>query len=85
MMSAKVHSPRAALFISPELRAEASLPALARVGPGCLRARLTLWRQRQRYRRELRRLLRTGPHLVEDAGLSWGEACHESRKPCWRP
>ncbi|MGH6919595.1 MAG: DUF1127 domain-containing protein [Geminicoccaceae bacterium] len=49
------------------------------------RAALRLWRQRARYRRDLARLRRSGPHLIEDVGLSPKEADREAAKPFWRP
>ena len=42
------------------------------------------WRQRRRYRRELQRLMSTGPHLIEDIGLSRTHAEREAAKPFWR-
>jgi uncharacterized protein YjiS (DUF1127 family) len=44
-----------------------------------------VWRQRSRYRRELARLRRSGPHLIDDIGLSQAEAEREAAKPFWRP
>ena len=44
---------------------------------------LRVWRFRQRYRADLRRLLLVGPHLVEDIGLGVDGAMTESRKPFW--
>ena len=39
------------------------------------------WRRRILYRRELERLLNTGPHLIRDMGLGIDEALHEVSKP----
>ena len=39
------------------------------------------WGRRIIYRRELGRLLDTGPHLVRDMGLGIDEALHEISKP----
>ncbi len=39
------------------------------------------WERRIFYRRDLGRLLDTGPHLVRDIGLGIGEALHEISKP----
>lgn len=39
------------------------------------------WRRRILYRRELERLLKTGPHLIQDMGLGIDEALHEVSKP----
>jgi uncharacterized protein YjiS (DUF1127 family) len=49
------------------------------------RTLLGLWRQRCRYRRDLLRLMRSGPHLVEDIGLLYKHAEREVAKPFWRP
>lgn len=38
------------------------------------------WERRLNYRRELGRLLDTGPHLVRDMGLGVDEALHEISK-----
>ena len=63
-------------------------------GPVCLdsgRRRLVsgpgawaVWRTRRRFRRELRRLLQVGPHMLADIGLTLEEAQRESIKPFWR-
>jgi uncharacterized protein YjiS (DUF1127 family) len=42
-------------------------------------------RARHRYRRDLRRLLRVGPHMIADIGLSQVQARREADKPFWRP
>ena len=49
-----------------------------------LRAVIGAWRQRHRYRRELRRLMSSGPHLIADIGLSRTHAEREAAKPFWR-
>jgi uncharacterized protein YjiS (DUF1127 family) len=49
------------------------------------RAVLARWRQRQRYRREIARLIRSGPHLIDDIGLRRDDAERELAKPFWRP
>jgi uncharacterized protein YjiS (DUF1127 family) len=41
------------------------------------------WRRRLRYRRDLRRLSRSGSHLIDDIGLTLEEARREMRKPFW--
>jgi len=43
-----------------------------------------LWLARWHYRRELRRLLRAGPHMIADIGLALDEAHAEMAKPFWR-
>jgi uncharacterized protein YjiS (DUF1127 family) len=50
-----------------------------------VRTVLRVWRQRARYRRDLARLRSSGPHLIEDIGLSQAEANREAAKPFWRP
>jgi uncharacterized protein YjiS (DUF1127 family) len=47
-------------------------------------AMLGAWRRRHRYRRDLTRLMRTGPHLIEDIGLLRKHAAREAAKPFWR-
>ena len=47
-------------------------------------ALLSTWRRRLRYRRELKRLLALGAHLVEDVGLMPVHARREAAKPFWR-
>jgi uncharacterized protein YjiS (DUF1127 family) len=46
---------------------------------------LGAWRARYRYRRELRRLMSSGRHLIEDIGLLRAHAEREAAKPFWRP
>lgn len=41
------------------------------------------WRTRRRFRRDLKRLLRVGPHMLADIGLTLEEAQRESAKPFW--
>lgn len=42
---------------------------------------IAVWERRIIYRRELGRLLDTGPHLVRDMGLGIDEALYEVSKP----
>jgi|GEM_PF-5789131 len=42
------------------------------------------WRRRVRYRRDLRRLIHSAPHMIADIGLTFDVALAESRKPFWR-
>jgi len=42
------------------------------------------WRRRRRYRAELARLLKVGPHMIDDIGLGLEEARREAAKPFWR-
>ena len=46
---------------------------------------LGTWRQRYRYRRDLKRLIKSGAHLIEDIGLSRAHTDREVAKPFWRP
>ena len=41
--------------------------------------------ERHRYRQELRRLLRVGPYMIDDIGLTHAQALHEAEKPFWQP
>jgi uncharacterized protein YjiS (DUF1127 family) len=50
-----------------------------------IRAVIGAWRQRQRYRRDLQRLMTTAPHLIDDIGLLRTHADREMAKPFWRP
>jgi uncharacterized protein YjiS (DUF1127 family) len=56
------------------------LPRVVEIG-----AVLDAWRLRYRDRRELERLMRSAPHLIEDIGLSREHADREVAKPFWRP
>ena len=49
-----------------------------------LSATLGEWQTRRRYRRDLERLLRVGPHLIEDVGLTLQEASREIEKLFWQ-
>jgi uncharacterized protein YjiS (DUF1127 family) len=42
------------------------------------------WKVRRRYRRDLKRLLRVGPHMIADIGLTPEAAHQEIEKPIWR-
>lgn len=44
-----------------------------------------LWRRRLQLRRDLKRLLRVGPHAVADIGLTAGAVQRELEKPFWHP
>jgi uncharacterized protein YjiS (DUF1127 family) len=44
-----------------------------------------IWAARRRQRAELRRLLRTGFHLIDDIGMPLALAIEEAGKPFWRP
>ena len=55
--------------------------ALSLIGTGTV---LNQWRRRYRFRRELKRLFKSGPHLIEDIGLLRNHAEREMTKPFWR-
>jgi uncharacterized protein YjiS (DUF1127 family) len=40
--------------------------------------------ERHRYRQELRRLLRVGPHMIADVGLTQAQAGREAKKSFWQ-
>jgi len=42
------------------------------------------WQSNWRYRRDLRRLCRLGPHFLADVGLPSNEAHIEAAKPFWK-
>jgi uncharacterized protein YjiS (DUF1127 family) len=63
-----------------QLPGRSLLSTLAGIG-----AVLGAWRRRSRYRRELARLMKSGPHLIEDIGLLRKHAEREAAKPFWRP
>ena len=44
---------------------------------------LDTWRERIEYRRNLRRLLAVGPHMIEDLGLALEAAHAEVMKSFW--
>jgi uncharacterized protein YjiS (DUF1127 family) len=44
----------------------------------------SVWRARRQFRRELRRLLNLGPHLIADIGLTLDQARKEVARPFWR-
>lgn len=49
------------------------------------REKLVEWKRRLHYRNELKRLMRVGPHMIKDVGLTLEEAYHETNKPFWTP
>ncbi|MGD1877035.1 MAG: hypothetical protein ACFB13_05990 [Kiloniellaceae bacterium] len=51
---------------------------------GGLKATGAAWLKRRALRRELKRLLRIGPHMVADVGLSPEAARREADKPFWK-
>ena len=42
------------------------------------------WQIRRRYRKDLERLLRVGPYMIEDVGLTLEEVNREIEKPLWQ-
>jgi uncharacterized protein YjiS (DUF1127 family) len=77
-MAAPAHPLRFAS--SARVSGRSSLPwRLAEIG-----AVFGAWRRRYRYRRELERVMRSGPHLIADVGLSRAHAEREVAKPFWR-
>ena len=42
------------------------------------------WQRRRRYRKDLKRLMLVGAHMIEDIGLSLEEAQREMQKKSWR-
>jgi uncharacterized protein YjiS (DUF1127 family) len=65
-----------AIPVASRHRLAASLASAART--------LRLWLRRYRYRRDLKRILQSAPHLIEDMGLMRIHAEREARKPFWR-
>lgn len=49
-----------------------------------IRSLLATWRHRHCFRRALRVMLETNPHLIDDIGLTDPEARAEAAKPFWR-
>ena len=45
---------------------------------------IAVWRRRARYRAELQRLMRIGPHMISDIGLSARQAEREIAKQFWQ-
>jgi uncharacterized protein YjiS (DUF1127 family) len=76
----------------PEFQHEATLGSLARFAEPAFeelhRERLfhllRSWRARRHYRRELGRLLKVGPHMISDIGLTLEDAKRQTAKPFWR-
>jgi len=82
-MRSRLHDPHALSLAMPGKRSHEPGPRLVRM-VAAARAALRVWRQRSRYRRDLARLRNSGPHLIEDIGLSQAEANREAAKPFWR-
>ena len=43
------------------------------------------WGRRRLSRADLKRLLKVGPYMIADIGLTYQEALDECGKPFWRP
>jgi uncharacterized protein YjiS (DUF1127 family) len=52
---------------------------------GEIQALLAEWMRRRRFRADLKRLLKVGPHMIADIGFTLEAAMDESKKPFWRP
>jgi uncharacterized protein YjiS (DUF1127 family) len=50
-----------------------------------IRAVFSEWSRRRWFRADLKRLLKVGPYMIADIGLTLEEAVAESRKPIWQP
>jgi uncharacterized protein YjiS (DUF1127 family) len=48
------------------------------------RRNLADWRRRRAYRRDLKRLLHVGEHMIRDIGLTPDDARRQIDKPFWR-
>jgi uncharacterized protein YjiS (DUF1127 family) len=61
------------------LRGLIALPQVSEI-----RATWARWQRRRSYRSNLKCLLKTGPHMIDDIGLTLEEARREFSKPFWR-
>ena len=52
---------------------------------GDIRGIWVAWMGRRRFRADLKRLLKVGPHMIADIGLTLEAAMAESEKPFWQP
>jgi len=82
-------NPEVAVAITKTARRSALEIALSRTSsPACAAFGLlglwVEWQERHRLRRDLRRLLRAAPHMVDDIGVTPGEARREAAKPFWQ-
>ena len=77
--------PAHALRNAPEPAITRAIRAVRAAGFGDVCATIRVCLERHRYRRDLRRLLRVGPHMIDDIGLTRPKALHEAEKPFWRP
>jgi uncharacterized protein YjiS (DUF1127 family) len=64
---------RSITFVAPFHRIREIMPLMAEL------------RRRNEYRADLKRLLKVGPHMIDDIGLGREEALRESEKPFWKP
>ncbi len=84
-MPASRTCPAHALRNAPEPAICRILQTVRVVGIGEARAAIRACLERHRYRQDLRHLLRAGPHIIDDIGMTRPEALHEAEKPFWRP
>ncbi|WP_340115295.1 DUF1127 domain-containing protein [Pelagibius sp. 7325] len=75
--------PRQAAPADPHRAAPASPPSGGLRGLAGLKAAWATWRKRRAYRRDLKRLLQAGPHLISDIGLAREAAHREVGKAFW--
>lgn len=52
--------------------------------PASLRSVIVTWEDRKRFRLDLERMAETGPHLIDDIGLTRRQVAAEIAKPFWR-
>lgn len=52
--------------------------------PATLRSMMAAWDERKRFRRELERMSKANPHLIDDIGLTRRQAEAEIAKPFWQ-
>ncbi len=77
--------PAHALRNAPEPAIYRVLQAVRAAGIGDAWAAALACLERHRYRQELRRLLRVGPYMIDDIGLTHAQALYEAEKPFWQP
>lgn len=73
-----IEQQRPAAPVFPRLSTETLRKRLADLG-----AALTFWLAMRRYRQEVKRLMRTSPHLARDIGLTPEPRDEEIARPSW--
>ncbi len=68
--------------IEPPARPVAAIRALD--GPAIPGSLFATWRRRIGFRRDLERLAKAGPYLIDDIGLTMAQVEAELGKPFWR-